>query len=277
MCFDWFYWFYSLPPHSLYNFEKITNIFLTQYAARREAKKNNHHILTVKMRQDDSFKSYIGYFQNQLVKVPNCDEDVSALAFINRLQISYPLYKYTLKHDITRMSEVLSQARPYIQLDEVMKSSTTSLSTTIMTERSWSRSTKFQPVSVTRIGGQPAYKSQALSVLSPNPLQAFKMEQHLTPLRLPINEVFNSIKDQHWLSAQSESDTTLFSPEWKNIVFFNDSKRHKTIHCRTLQKYMEELIPKGFLLEYVLTPRAASDAGQSSNLPPTQLQHMIAQ
>ena len=87
-------WFHSLSPHSLYNFEKITAAFLTQYVSRREAKKNNHHLLSVKMRQGDSLKSYIGYFRSQLVKIFNCGEDVSALAFISGLEISHPLYKH---------------------------------------------------------------------------------------------------------------------------------------------------------------------------------------
>ena len=89
---------------SLHNFKEINETFLTQYASCREAKKNNHHLLTVKMRQDDNLKSYIGYFQNQLAKIPNYGEDVSAPAFISRLQISHPLYKYLLKHDVARMS-----------------------------------------------------------------------------------------------------------------------------------------------------------------------------
>ena len=61
-------WFYSLTPHSPHNFEEVTEAFLTQYASRWEAKKNNHHFLTVKMRQGDDLKSYIGYFQSQLAK-----------------------------------------------------------------------------------------------------------------------------------------------------------------------------------------------------------------
>ena len=43
-------WFYSLPYSSLYNFEEITEAFLTQYASRRKAKKNNHHLLSLKLR-----------------------------------------------------------------------------------------------------------------------------------------------------------------------------------------------------------------------------------
>jgi len=75
-------------------FREGNEAFLTQYASRREAKKNNHYLLTIKMRQDDSLKSFIGYFQSQLVNISNCGEDVSALAFISGLQVSQPLYKY---------------------------------------------------------------------------------------------------------------------------------------------------------------------------------------
>ena len=59
------------------------------------------------MRPCDSLKSYISYFQNQLSKVPNCGEDVFALAFISGLQVSHLPYKHLLKH-ATQMSEVLS-------------------------------------------------------------------------------------------------------------------------------------------------------------------------
>jgi len=109
-------WFYSLPPHSLDNFEEINEAFHTLYAFRREAKENNHHLLSIKMRQSDSLKSYISYFQNQLTKVLSCREDIFTLAFISEVQVPHPLYKHLLKYEVTRMSEVLSQAQPYIKL-----------------------------------------------------------------------------------------------------------------------------------------------------------------
>ena len=71
------------------------------------------------MRQSDDLKSYIGYIQSQLAKVPNCGEGVPVLAFISGLQDFHPLYKYLLKHNVTWMSEVLSRAQQF----EVMKTS----------------------------------------------------------------------------------------------------------------------------------------------------------
>jgi len=47
--------------------------------------------------------------------------------------------------------------------------------------------------------GQPAYKRHVFLVFSLNSVQAFKMKEHLRPLRLPINEIFNTIKDQAWI------------------------------------------------------------------------------
>ena len=110
-------------PHSLHNFKEVAEAFLTQYASRWEAKKNNHHLFSVKMRQSDNLESYIDFFQNQLVKIPNCGEDVSALAFISEMQVSHPLYKHLLKHNVTQMSEVLSPTQLYIKLEEATKTS----------------------------------------------------------------------------------------------------------------------------------------------------------
>ena len=98
-------WFYSIPPRSLHNFSEITKAFLPQYATRQEAKRSNHHLLSIKMRPEDSIKSYINFFQSQFTKVSNCREEVSAFAFISGLQVTHPLYKHLQKLNVVKMSE----------------------------------------------------------------------------------------------------------------------------------------------------------------------------
>jgi len=44
--------------------------------------------------------------------------------------------------------------------------------------------------------GEPTYKRQALMILSPSPLRAYRVIEQFTLLRLPISEVFNTIKNQ---------------------------------------------------------------------------------
>ena len=114
------YWFYSLLPYSLHNFEEVIEAFSLSTPLVRTLRGTT----TTFHRQDEakcSLKSYIGYFHSYLAKVPNCDDDISALVFISRLQISYPLHKRLKKHNVNRMSEVLSQDQTFIQLEKVMK------------------------------------------------------------------------------------------------------------------------------------------------------------
>ena len=47
-------------------------------------------------------------------------------------------------------------------------------------------------------------------------------------------------------------------PGAEEYYSYHDGKRHKTIHCQSVQKYLEELIRQGLLKEYILTPEAAS-------------------
>ena len=54
------------------------------------------------MKPSDSLKVYISYFQNQLVKVHNCNDDASALAFISGLRVTHLLYKHLVKYNVTR-------------------------------------------------------------------------------------------------------------------------------------------------------------------------------
>jgi len=95
------------------------------------------------------------------------------------------------------MSEVLSRAQPYIQLEEAMK---TSFNHTTKHGDVGGKSKSLHKAfahAQDRNRGQPAFKRQALPILSPNSLRTYKaMEQHFTLLRFLINEVFNTIKDQ---------------------------------------------------------------------------------
>ena len=103
------------------------------------------------------------------------------------------------------------------------------------------------------------------------------MEEPFTPLGLYINEVFNAIKNQSWIKRLKSIQYNPTLPEVEENYSYYNNKGHQTVHCISLQKHQKELICQDFLKEYVLTPEAASDAGQLSVLPPTQSQHMITQ
>jgi len=100
--------FYSLPPRSIHDFEDLTKFFLSLSTLPPGVQVEQPSSLLRQVEISDSLKAYIGYFQNQLVKIHNCSEDASALVFINGLQVTYPLYKHLMKYNVTCWSEVLS-------------------------------------------------------------------------------------------------------------------------------------------------------------------------
>ena len=143
--------------------------------------------------------SYLNFFENQLTKVSNSGKEVAALAFISGLQVSCPLYKHLLKHNIAKMSEILTNAQPYIQLKKMMKASSdhpVKPSDGGEMSKSPYEAPNRPP---DRHRGQLAHKRQALSIASPDSLRDDRLMERFTPLKLSIDEIYNTIKDQPWV------------------------------------------------------------------------------
>ena len=92
------------------------------------------------------------------------------------------------------MSDVLPRAQPYIQLEETMKTSFKHFTKPDNHEGKSKSPTKPPPMPKLKIGGNLPTR-EVLSILSPSLFQAYKPIEQFTPLRLPINEVFNINKD----------------------------------------------------------------------------------
>jgi len=227
-------WFYSLSLCSLHNFLEVTEVFLTQYASRQEAKRNNHHLFSVKMSQWDSLKSYLNFFQSQLTKVSNYSEEVSALVLIIGLQITHPLHKHLLKHNIAKIREVLSWAQSYIQLEKTMKASSNH-SAKPDDGGGKSKSAHEAPNHAQdRHRGQPTYKKKALPIHSPSPPQIYRSMERYTLLKLPVDKIFNTIKDWPWVSRSKPIQHNLLLPKLEEYCSYHDCKGHKIVHCWTL-------------------------------------------
>ena len=110
-----------------------------------------------------------------------------------------------------------------------------------------SRNMKLYSMPITRIrSNHPTKDKHFCSSL--NPLQTFKMEQHFTLLRLPINEVFNAINEKPLVRRPRliQSDRTFFGVE--EYCSYCDSKGHHAVHCKNLQRYLTKTPSKSTFL-----------------------------
>ena len=127
------------------------------------------------------------------------------------------------------MSEILSRAQPYIQLEEEMKTSS-NYSAKPTTTREVEVCARSLHHAQDQNRGQLAYKRQALLILSPNLLRAYKPIEQFTQLRLPVNEIFNTIKDQRWVRRSRPAQYDLSHSRAKKCCSYHDGKGHKTIY-----------------------------------------------
>ena len=75
-----------------------------------------------------------------------------------------------------------------------------------------------------------------------------------TPLKLLINEVFNTFKYQLWVRRPSPIQHNPSLPVSEKHCSYYEGKIYQTIHSWALQKYLEELVKQGFFKKYILTP-----------------------
>ena len=137
------------------------------------------------MSPSDSLKAYIGYFQNQLAKIQNCSDDVSALAFISGPRVTHMMYKHLVKYNITSWSEALYGAQSYIQLEEAMKSFANS-SFNCGDDGAKLKPQHGDPFVDNQGGRQGALKKRSFSNSQQSSFRAYRMDDNITPLKLPI-------------------------------------------------------------------------------------------
>ena len=94
-------------------------------------------------------------------------------------------------------------------------------------------------------------------ILPPNPLRDYRSIKRFTPLKLPINKVFNTIEDQPWVRRPRPILHNPLLPGSEEYCSYYDCKRYQIVYYWALQRYMNELIQQGLLKEYILTPEAA--------------------
>ena len=50
--------------------------------------------------------------------VYNCNDDMAAAAFISGLQVTHSFYKYLVKHEVTKMRDIITRTQMYIQIED---------------------------------------------------------------------------------------------------------------------------------------------------------------
>ena len=174
------------------------------------------------------------------------------------------LYKHLVKYVTVGARSVSTQ--PYIQLKEAMKNSANS---------SFNRDdggAKPKPQhgapSIDNQGrGQGTFKKQLFSNPQQSAFRAYQVNDSFTPLKPPIQVVFEAIKSQPWPRRPEPKPHDPSRLGTKDYCSFHDRQGHRVAQCWFLQKYLEDLVQQGYLQEYILVPGASSETERQRETP----------
>jgi len=123
-----------------------------------------------------------------MAPVYNYKDDMVATAFISGMQVTHS-YKHLLKHEVTKMRDILTHAQKYIQIEDGTQSSA---------NRSPKRGGKLEKQ---KAQPDPPKKvpTQAVGAINKPARNLAKVHgdgADLTPLKIPVDQVYNAIKGQ---------------------------------------------------------------------------------
>jgi len=86
------------------------------------------------------------------------------------------------------------------------------------------------------------------------------LERDLPPFYIPIDQIFNAIKDQSWVRHPTRPlPPNQRGPGSGDYCAFHDGRGHLTMDCQTLRRYLRDLVNEGYLWEFVLNPKFSAE------------------
>ncbi|XP_070676269.1 uncharacterized protein [Malus domestica] len=111
-------WFYTLPPQSIQNFDKLSLVFTKEYSSYCSIKKKSDHLFDVKKNPKELLRDYVKRFKAEKAKIVRCNDLIARAAFQKELLTDHPLFeKLIMKEDLT-LADFFALAEKHAFWDE---------------------------------------------------------------------------------------------------------------------------------------------------------------
>ena len=121
------------------------------------------------------------------------------------------------------------------------------------------------------------FKKQPLLYPQQGQPRAYQISDNFTPLKLPIQDVFEAIKGQLLVKSLEANTHDPARPEARDYCSFHNKRDTELLNVGLSASTLKILSSKA-IFEYIFAPRASLEAERQPEIPcPSQLQHMITQ
>ncbi|XP_068328119.1 uncharacterized protein [Pyrus communis] len=80
-------WFYTLPPQSIWSFDKLSLVFIKEYSSYHSIKKKSDHLFNIKKNPKESLRDYVKRFKTEKVRIVGCNDLIAKSVFQKGLPV----------------------------------------------------------------------------------------------------------------------------------------------------------------------------------------------
>uniref|UniRef100_A0A2N9GG66 RNase H type-1 domain-containing protein n=1 Tax=Fagus sylvatica TaxID=28930 RepID=A0A2N9GG66_FAGSY len=113
-------WFKKLTPGSVGSFAQLSHSFFNHFISGQRYGRPTTHLLNVKRKEGETFRSYLTRFNKETLLVDGADDKVVLTAFISGLQLGDFLF-LVYKDPPTSMLEMMYEAQRYMNGEEALQ------------------------------------------------------------------------------------------------------------------------------------------------------------
>ncbi|KAL2230318.1 uncharacterized protein LOC105172080 [Sesamum indicum] len=111
-------WFTSLHPGSIESHEQLVQKFTFHFASKRKQKRSATHLFTIRQRENETLKSFMGRFNNETLEVQDLRIDMMISILIHGLKKGF--FASALARDPpTDVEQLMAMAQKYIDEEEM--------------------------------------------------------------------------------------------------------------------------------------------------------------
>ncbi|RDX69401.1 hypothetical protein CR513_51488, partial [Mucuna pruriens] len=243
----------NLPPRSIYAFNDLANVFLSQFAANKPKRLEVADLFDIRQAGGESLKSYMARFNDTTVRVDDPDQKFFVKAFQKGLRVG-PFSDALALQRPTSMEEIRLRAKKHIEMEE-------------------NRFEKREAEHVNRDGRlKPLNKQQPLLIGGRDPpprrhevetgleAQTKFSQAKFIPLKEKRSHILREICHTRLLSFPQAAGGKQLGKNRREWCDFHRAVGHSTKECWTLGAQIEELVQQGRLGHYVVRQEGESQA-----------------
>ncbi|KAL2228079.1 UNVERIFIED_CONTAM: hypothetical protein Sindi_1787600 [Sesamum indicum] len=111
-------WFTSLGSGTIDSYEQLIHKFSFHFTSKRKAKRSTTHLFTIRQREDEMSKAFMGRFNNEVLEVQDLRIDMMVSILIHSLKKG-PFASALARDPPTETEQLMEMAQKYIDEEEM--------------------------------------------------------------------------------------------------------------------------------------------------------------